>query len=822
MIYPSDFEVKLGFDSVRRMLAQKCVSRMGRDYVERMSFSTDYEVVERMLHQTYEMRRLLDEAIEIPSGAIHDITPSLVKIQAEGSYMPAEQYGRLRGMLQLMSEVRSFYCKVDAESQVRLYPALASEFEKIEEFPALANEIGRCINRFGEVKDDASEALYAVRRAITVAQGVVSRAMRRVLERAAAEGVIEKDATPAVRDGRLVIPVAAGLKRKLNGIVHDESATGKTVFIEPSEVVEASNRLRELEMEEHREVVAVLIGLANLIRPHVPPLTMSLELLGFMDFVKAKAEFARETGGDMPTLHQKPEIEWYHAVHPVLLVTLRAQQREVVGLNLRLDRDHRFLIISGPNAGGKSVTLKTSGIVQYMMQCGMLPTLYSNSHMGMFRSIFIDIGDEQSIENDLSTYSSHLRNMKFFVSKANADTLVLADEMGSGTEPTIGGALAQAILSDLAKKRCFGIVTTHYQNLKTFADDTEGFMNGAMLYDRQHLRPTFELSVGNAGSSFALEIARNIGLPKDIIAHAQEIVGTDYVNLDKYLLDVARDKRYWANKRQNIKEKEAQLDQLLSKYEDTSADLRSQRAEILRDARREAKEILAGANAMIEATVKGIRDAQAEKERTRALRAELAEYKKDMESASDKSDGKMPSVLQPLKHKSRRPQSQPAVAKPKKEVLQVGDYVRMSDGGVTGKILGIKDKKAEVAFGSLRTFVDLKKLKSASKPKETATTQVSGISADTYAASRTRQLNFKREIDVRGMRADEALQAVTYFIDDAIQFGASRVRILHGTGHGILKTLIRQQLKPNTAVKNLADEDVRFGGAGITVVDLDV
>lgn len=822
MIYPSDFEIKLGFDAVRRMLAQRCVSKMGRDYVERMSFTSDFSRIRQMLAETDEMRRLLDASAEIPGGNIYDVTPALVQIQAEGSYMTAEQYGRLRAMLLLMDEVRSFYCKVDAETEKPVFPALSQVFNQIESFPLLANEIGRCINRFGEVKDEASEALYAVRRAISAAQGVVSRAMRRVLDRAAAEGIIEKDAAPAVRDGRMVIPVAAGMKRKINGIVHDESATGKTVFIEPAEVVEAANRLRELEMEEHREVVAVLVSLANLVRPHIQPLCSSLDLLGFMDFVKSKADFARDTGGELPVLHENPEIEWYHAVHPVLLVTLRSQQREVVGLNLRLDVDHRFLIISGPNAGGKSVTLKTSGIVQYMMQCGMLPTLHSNSHMGVFKSIFIDIGDEQSIENDLSTYSSHLRNMKFFVTRADKRTLVLADEMGSGTEPMIGGAIAQSILMDLAEKRCFGIVTTHYQNLKTFADDTEGFINGAMLYDRQHLRPTFQLAVGHAGSSFAIEIARNIGLPRDIISRAQEIVGSDYVNLDKYLLDVARDRRYWANKRQNIKEKEAHLDQLLSKYEDTSADLRSQRAEILRDARREAKEILATANARIEATVKGIRDAQAEKERTRALRAELAEYKKDLESAEKKGQDAVPEVLRPLKHKSRRPEAKPVAQKPKVVELQVGDYVRMSDGGVTGKILGIKDKKAEVAFGSLRTFVELKKLKSAAKPKETATTQVSGVSAETYAASRTRQLNFKREIDVRGMRADEALQAVTYFIDDAIQFGASRVRILHGTGHGILKTLIRQHLKPNTAVKNIADEDVRFGGAGITVVDLDV
>ncbi|MDE5868958.1 MAG: Smr/MutS family protein, partial [Muribaculaceae bacterium] len=505
----------------------------------------------------------------------------------------------------------------------------------------------------------------------------------------------------------------------------------------------------------------------------------------------------------MPNLSNNDELEWYHALHPGLLLSLRQQGRNVVPLNITLNNERRILIISGPNAGGKSVCLKTVAVVQYMLQCGLMPTLYSNSHVGVFKSIFIDIGDEQSFENDLSTYSSHLKNMKFFLLNADKRTIILADEMGSGTEPQIGGAMAQAILKNLGERGCRGIVTTHYQNLKTFAESEMGFVNGAMLYDRSKLQPTFELSIGTPGSSFALDIAQKIGLPRDVINDAKEIAGSDYVNLDKYISEITRDRRYWANKRQNIREKEVKLDNLLSKYEETAGDLKAQRKTIINDALREAKEILSGANAKIERTILEIRNAQAEKEKTKSLRKELTEYTKNLlESESTNIDGEH-KLIKPLKHKSKKntEQKKSAQSKPaEKRELAVGDYVKMNDGSVAGEILSISGKKAEVAFGTLRTIVNLDKLKASAKPKSNALLQTNMVSASTSSESRSRQLNFKNEIDVRGMRADEALQAVTYFLDDAIQFSASRVRILHGTGHGILKTLIRQQLKANGAV----------------------
>lgn len=805
---------------MRQIIIEKCETRLGKEIAAAMDFVSVYDEVIRRLKCVEEMIALMVSASEMPEERVYDVVPWLMEIKAAGSFMSADHLQKLSATLQTMAAVGSFFSRKDDKGNTR-FPYLSDELSMLPGFPEIVKEIERCIGRFGEVKDNASPGLLEVRRAMSAAQGSMQRAMRRVLDRASSEGIVDKDTSPSIRDGRMVIPVSAAMKRSITGIVHDQSSTGKTVFIEPAEVVEAGNRLRELEMDERREIAIILTAISDMIRPYIDEIIDGCKVLARMDFIKAKARFAQSTGGELPAIEKKPEIEWYHAIHPGLLLNLKSQGRTAVPLDITLSDEKRILIISGPNAGGKSVCLKTVAVVQYMMQCGMLPTLYSNSHMGIFENIFIDIGDEQSIENDLSTYSSHLANMKYFLLHANRKSLILADEMGSGTEPQIGGALAQSILTDLGKSDCMGVITTHYQNLKTFAESEPGFVNGAMLYDRQHLRPTFQLSIGNPGSSFALEIARNTGLPGDVIERAKEIVGSDYVNIDKYLLDIQRDRRYWANKRLSIKEKEHKLDKLLETYEDSSSDLKTQRAAIIRAAKEEAKEILAGANAQIERSIHEIRKVEAERERTKQIRKELEEYRQNLEN-----DGKeeLPDVLKPLKHKSKKTdidkKLKKVVAATPSKSLGVGDYVRMSEGGVVGKILNITGKKAEVAFGALRTIVELDKLKGAQKPKQTAAASVLTVSSSTSNESRERQLNFKNEIDVRGMRADEALQAVTYFLDDAVQFNANRLRILHGTGHGILKTLIREQLKANPNVLDFHDEDIRFGGAGITVIDL--
>lgn len=820
MIYPDDFESKVGFDSIRNILISHCSSRLGREEAEHMAFSSDYSEVVHKLRSVSEMSDIHRRSLPFPALCAHDVTPYLGEIRAQNSFMSAERMYRLLQMLQSFAEVQGFFTtQTEDNTDVPTFPELSRDAAPLLLFPELVMAISAAINKFGELKDTASPALYEIRQNIKRAQGSMQRAMRRVMDRAVASGIVDKDASPSVRDGRLVIPVAAGLKRQITGIVHDESASGKTVFIEPSEVVEAGNRIRELEMEEKREETAILIALTDRIRPYADDIAGSCRVIGLLDFISAKAMLAIDLGASLPHIENRPEIEWYHAVHPSLYIALRQHGREVVPLDLTLSRDRRMLIISGPNAGGKSVCLKTVATVQYMMQCGLLPTLYDNSHMGFFSNLFIDIGDEQSFENDLSTYSSHLRNMRFFLQRSDSGTLILADEMGSGTEPQIGGAMAQAILEKLGESGCYGVVTTHYQNLKTFAESASGFVNGAMLYDRAHLQPTFQLSVGNPGSSFAIDIAHKMGLPVDVIDEAKRLVGEEYVNLDKYLSDIARDRKYWANKRQNIREKENRLDSLLEKYEAVAGDLKSQRKEILNDARREAKEILAEANARIERTILEIRKSQAEKEKTRQARRELSDY---IEAASS-PDGadETPSQIKELRHKSRKSKTPVSkVEKPEvKKAICAGDHVSLDGGSTPGKVLSVSGNKAEVVFGSLRTYVELSRLNQVKAPKPSALTASYSAGGTASEESRRRQLNFRNEIDVRGMRADEALQAVTYFIDDAIQFDAKRVRILHGTGHGILKTLIRQQLKSNTAVASFADEDIRFGGAGITVVD---
>lgn len=799
-----------------------------------MAFSDDYDTVRRHLLQTDEMLRIINASLDLPLRDVGDVGASLTQLRAEGNYLSAQQLYRLMLMMTQAAEVRAFFDRSasgddadEADDAPLQFPALAEVAARLEAFPELIRVINATVNKFGEVKDTASDRLYELRRQLRAASGSLSKTLRRVMDRAVAEGLIDRDTSPSMRDGRMVIPVEAGKKRSLAGIVHDASATGKTVYIEPLEVVEAGNRIRELEMEAHREEVEILKGVAVQLRPHVGAIGASCRVLARLDFIRAKALFAKEVDGRMPVLERERTLELYHAVHPQLLLSLRQQGKEVVPLSLTLNDKQRILIISGPNAGGKSVTLKTVGVVQYMMQCGMLPTVYENSHMGIFRNLYVDIGDEQSIENDLSTYSSHLRNMKYFLQHTSRHTLILADEMGSGTEPQIGGALAQAILDKLSRTRCQGIITTHYQNLKTFAGETEGFINGAMLYDRQHLQPAFQLEVGNPGSSFAVEIARKIGLDGDVIAKAQEIVGSDYVNLDKYLLDIARDRRYWNNKRQSIKEKESRLDDLLSRYEDKADDLKSQRNAILHEARREAKEILATANARIEKAIREIRESQAAKEDTRRIRTDFEAYRRSVtDPEPEETTAQVPEALKELKHKSKQRQQSVQLTRSRKPAtdtrkeIAAGDYVKMKDGNVAGQVIRVEGKRAEVAFGALRMMVELNKLIPSSAPKVTAQTQVMGVSSATSDSSRSRQLNFKPEIDVRGMRGDEAVQAVIYFLDDAVQFNAGRLRILHGTGQGILKTLIRQQLQANPNVVSFRDEDVRFGGAGITVVDL--
>jgi DNA mismatch repair protein MutS2 len=630
-----------------------------------------------------------------------------------------------------------------------------------------------------------------------------------------------------MRDGRLVIPVLPSFKRKITGIVHDESATGKTVFIEPQQVVEANNRIRELEAEERREIIRILVEFTTFLRPYFEEIKASQDFLGTIDFLRAKALFAVEINAIKPRIDNICQLEWAKAIHPLLFLSLRKQKKEIVPLDIILNEKQRILLISGPNAGGKSVCLKTVVLLQYMLQCGMLIPIHSNSRAGIFERLFIDIGDEQSIENDLSTYSSHLLNMKFFIKNSNTKTLLLIDEFGTGTEPMIGGAIAEATLDRFNRNSAFGVITTHYTNLKLYADATDGIVNGAMLYDRQHLQPLFQLSIGNPGSSFAVEIARKIGLPEDLIAEASEKVGSDRMDYDKHLQDIVRDKRYWENKRRDIRLKEKKLEETLAKYETEMASIEKQRKEITQKAKTEAQELLSNTNAKIENTIRQIKEAQAEKEKTKEVRKELEEFKKGLSLTLSKGEGTSP--LNPPKGDLRKVQhiKQPLFLERKSPPsgdlggFSVGSSVRLKGQTATGTIIEIQDKNAIVAFGQMKSTVKLSKLEAVSNTQlKKEKHKYDSIAQNTNDEVRQRKLTFKSEIDVRGMRVDEALQSVTYFIDDAIMVGITSVRILHGTGTGALRQMIRQYLGTINGVATYRDEHVQFGGAGITVIEL--
>ena len=832
MIYPQNFEQKIGFDQIRQLLKDKCLSTLGEERVTDMNFSEQHEEVEEKLNQVTEFVRIIQEEDGFPDQFFFDVRPSLKRVRIEGMYLDEQELFDLRRSLETIRDiVRFLHRNEDEEGNNTPYPSLQRLAGDIAVFPQLIGKIDGILNKYGKIKDNASTELARIRRELASTMGNISRSLNSILRSAQSEGYVDKDVAPTMRDGRLVIPVAPGLKRKIKGIVHDESASGKTVFIEPAEVVEANNRIRELEGDERREIIRILTEFSNILRPSIPEILQSYEFLAEIDFIRAKSYFAIQTNSLKPAVENEQLLDWTMAVHPLLQLSLAKHGKKVVPLDIELDQKQRILIISGPNAGGKSVCLKTVGLLQYMLQCGMLIPLHERSHAGIFSSIFIDIGDEQSIEDDLSTYSSHLTNMKIMMKSCNERSLILIDEFGGGTEPQIGGAIAEAVLKRFNIKGTFGVITTHYQNLKHFAEDHEGVVNGAMLYDRHLMQALFQLQIGNPGSSFAVEIARKIGLPEDVITDASEIVGSEYINADKYLQDIVRDKRYWEGKRQTIRQREKHMEETIARYQAEMEELQKSRKEIIRQAKEEAERLLQESNARIENTIRTIKEAQAEKEKTRLVRQELADFRESIDNLTSKEqEDKIARKMEKLKEKQNRKKEkkqngtkeQPTVQQtPKATPITEGCPVRIKGQSSVGEVLEINGKNAVVAFGSIKTTVKTERLeRSNAIPQKQESAKSSFVSNQTQDSMYEKKLNFKQDIDVRGMRGDEALQAVTYFVDDAILVGMSRVRILHGTGTGILRTLIRQYLQTIPGVRHFADEHIQLGGAGITVVDL--
>jgi len=868
MIYPENFERKIGFNEIRTLLKGRCLSSLGTEWVDKeLHFMHDFEQIKQALDEAREYKIFEEQTDEEVETEFFDVREALLRARPERTFLEElDLFNLKRSIASVLSYAKLFTQKVDDEAlsttdadtennrgQIKyLYPALGKMACDVAVFPDIIRRIDNILNKYGKVKDTASPELLSLRHQIEITTRGISHSLRSIINEAQTSGYIDRDVTPTLRDGRLVIPVAPALKRKIKGIVHDESATGKTVFIEPSAVVDANNKIRTLRAAERREVIRILQEITIEIRPHIPELISSLHFLAHVDFLRALNAFSNSFGAIVPNIQPKPSISWMRAIHPLLQHSLAKHGGMVVPLDVELRPGQRILLISGPNAGGKSVCLKTVGLLQYMLQCGMPVPAGEDSCPGIFDDIMIDIGDEQSIENDLSTYSSHLQNMKVMMKSANSRSLLLIDEFGGGTEPQIGGAMAQAILKRFIDNLNFGIITTHYQNLKHFAEQTRAVVNGAMLYDSKLMQPLFKLKVGNPGSSFAIEIARKMGIPADVIDYASKLVGKDYVMSDKYVQDIVRNKEYWEAKRRNITLKEQQLESTIARYEREMTDFQLERKRVMADAKAEAKHLIEQSNARIENTIRNIREAQAEKEKTKNLRNELAEFKTQIETDTDeqdriarkiakiqrrqqrKADGgdsaKAKSAAEQkiaatkLRNLSNSCNSQSSVSPSNNnKVLRAGSYVRIIGQSSIGRIESISGKSARVLFGMLYTQVPVSRLEPCEAPKEenTALTQnATFVSKETRDAMYEKRLHFKPEIDIRGMHIDEALTAVSYFIDDVIQLEQSKVRILHGTGTGALRELVRNYLKTVPGVKHFHDEHVQFGGAGITVVDL--
>ena len=793
-----------------------------------MSFDTSEAGIRDKLAQVNEFKNILvnERAFEI--GPVPDLSSSLDKFRLEGTFLEADELKDLRTALDTAKGLLAFFSRQNSA----LYPALHAMTGSIKVYPYVTERINTVLNKNGKLKDNASRELMNIRQEMTRKQASVAKVMNQLMQLARTEGLVDKDTMPAVRNGRPVIPVDAADKRKIRGIIHDQSSTGKTIFIEPAELVEVNNDLRELEYDEQREIIRILILLTTDLRPYQQEIGDVNLFLGIIDFVRAKALFAIDIHAIIPQLSPEKLISWKKAVHPLLYLSHRKESREVVPLDITIGGKNRILVISGPNAGGKSVCLKTVGLLQYMLQCGLLIPVGEDSSSGIFEQIFIDIGDEQSIENDLSTYSSHLKSMRFFLKHAGSSTLLLIDEFGAGTEPLLGGSIAEAVLEQLNLTGCYGVITTHYSNLKHLAAFTGGLENAAMLFDHTLMKPLFRLEIGQPGSSFAFEIARSTGLPEEIIATATGKAGEEHRNFDRHLREIIRDKKYWEAKRDKIRISEKRLQQILEAYSGELEIAEKERKKIISDARNQAEQMLAETNRKIENTIREIREAQAEKEKTREIRSGLADYQKNLEGEIRETDGSLSKKIAVIKAeeekvKERRQmfgQLEKIVKEQKKTIdptIRPGDYVILKGQETPGEVIQVSGTRAKVNFGFITSTVDLKQLEKIDPQdyrEKIQPPEENGDYADWDLS--WKKLHFSPQIDIRGQRVEEAIKSVSDFIDEAVVVDAREVRILHGKGDGILRQAIREYLKTTGLVKKMQDEHVQMGGAGITVVHL--
>ena len=794
MIYPERFEQKIGFTHIREAVKGHCISAMGLERAETMDFSNDREAIERSLDQTVEFMQLLQNGVPFPVRDYHDLREAFQHIRIPGTSISLEDLFALKPSLNALSYILKF-----GQSEAREdYPELCALTDGIEVDPVVFNEANRLVDDKGEMPDNASPELAEIRRDNHRKTGGIERRIRQIMSDAKTSGWVDPKAEITIRDGRMVIPVHAGDKRALKGFIHDESATGQTVYIEPSEIVETSNEIKELEYAERREVQRILLQFTDRIRPSLPELLKAWELLGQLDFIRAKALLSQSIGGIKPVIHDEPFFRWIQARHPVLEQKLKSQGKYIVPLDLNLDQENRILVISGPNAGGKSVCLKTTGLIQYMLQCGLCVPMHVDSECGLFESLFIDIGDEQSILDDLSTYSSHLRNMKVLLENANNNSLFLIDEFGTGTEPQLGGAIAEAILLELNKKQAFGIVTTHYANLKLLADHHKGIINGAMLFDTKFMQPMYIMVTGKPGSSFAFEIARKTGFPERILDDAAHITGDQHLKFEQQLQQLEVDKKAIKKKERELQVADTLLSEVVEKYKKLLNELETKKKQYLRDAANEAQELIDKANSSIERTIREIKEAQAEKERTKEIRQALRKTKVEIAETAKKA-------------------AEPKKPKPETDIaLKVGDTVCIDEMEIVGEIVSISDTDATILFDTvkLRTSPDKLRKVSRAEGRKAIRKWQSGLS-DTLSEKAE---HFDLTLDVRGHRAEEALDIVDKYLDEAKLLSIKEVSILHGKGNGILRKLIREKLSHMHEVERFCDASLETGGTGITRV----
>jgi DNA mismatch repair protein MutS2 len=831
LLYPVHIEQKIGFDKIRELLRSYCLGQLGINEVDAIAFSTSQQNILEMLEQTKECKHVLQFEDSFPENSYADLTQCLDRIRIEGTWIQLQELVELRKTIIVISAIVGFF----KSREEGLYPRLTELAGNVTIHKLLVDRIDAILDRNGRIKDNATPELAYIRRSIGMKRSEVSKIMQRLLKEAKNEGWADSETEISLRDGRLVIPINASSKRKLKGFIHDESATGKTSFIEPAEAFEKNNEITELEFEEHREIIKILMAFTDFVRPYREELLKSQQFLGTIDFLMAKSKLAIELDAVAPVMVNTEMVRFAYARHPLLYLSHKKEGKTVVAQYMDLDVKQRILLISGPNAGGKSVCLKMVAMLQYMVQCGLLIPVSEKTECGIFANIFIDIGDEQSIENDLSTYSSHLKNMKYFLDHADAKTLFLIDEFGAGTEPLLGGAIAEAILEDLNKKGSYGIINSHYTNLKHFASETEGLVNGAMLYDNENMKPLFKLQIGAPGSSFAFEIAENMGLPKAIIQKASEKIGQQHIDFDRSLKEVERDKQFVARKKQEIDEKEAHLRDVLNRYNTKMEDVTRKKKEILDQAHSEAKTLLKNTNKVIENTIRQIKETNAEKESTRIARQELEEFKIKTEEVRLSDEERINRKIEQIKQKQDRRQNKttkpnPVLDKaPSKKVelldsaIAVGDKVQMKGQQAFGEVLELDNKNAIIAFGTIRSRTLIEKLQKVSNAtfKNATHSDKPSSTQKTNFDLMEKRLHFSSEIDVRGKRSNEAIPLVMEFVEQAIVLGITHIQILHGKGDGILRSQIRTFLQTVDVITSFSDAPLEMGGSGITIIEIE-